>query len=139
MASLCGDQQHCHTVCQSNSGFQKRTLSQIYFASYRSHAIPLFVASCSPPKTLPHFKSISLLMQDVFPNSVPHNISKLFRYSTALMHSYDTRFASSGNFYVNYSRSSHYNSNLSVEPVPNYEIAFLLICRNYPSLVLRKG
>ena len=36
----------------------------------------------------------------------PRNISKLFSYSTE-MHSYHLRFASFGNFFVNYSRSSH--------------------------------
>lgn len=83
-------------------------------------------------------------MHDVFTNSAPQNISKLFSYLTE-MDSYDTRLSSSGNFYVhnNYyyylSFKATTSNNFSVDLVPNYGIALLLICANYPTLVLGKS
>ena len=77
---------------------QKSALRLTYFAPYRYHAIPLFVSSCSLPITLIHFKSIYIVIRDVFINLAPHNSSKLFSYSAEMY---------SGNFYFNYYRSSH--------------------------------
>ena len=56
---------------------QKRALRLIYFASYRSHAIPLFVSSNTIPVNMLYFKSISILMHDVFNKLTPCNISNL--------------------------------------------------------------
>ena len=50
----------------------------------------------------------------------------------------DTRIAPSGNFYVNYSRSSHQFKSFCRSGA-SYGIAFVLICGNYPSLVSRKS
>ena len=85
---------------------QKRALRLIYFTSYRSHAIPLFVSSNAIPINMLYFKSVSILMHDVFNRQTPCNISNLFECSNEL-HNYNTRFSLAGNYYVKYSRSNH--------------------------------
>ena len=60
---------------------QKRALRLIYFAPYRSHAIPHFVSSSSIPINTLYFQSISTLMHDVFNKLAPCNISNLFYFS----------------------------------------------------------
>ena len=82
---------------------QKRALRLIYFASYRSHAIPLFVSSNTIPVNMLYFKSISILMHDVFNKLTPCNISNLFNCSND-MHNYNTRFSLAGNYHIKYAR-----------------------------------
>ena len=84
----------------------KRALRLIYFTSYRSHAIPLFISSNTIPINMLYFKSVSILMHDVFNKKTPCNISNLFNYSNEL-HNYNTRFSLAGNYYIKYSRCNH--------------------------------
>ena len=86
---------------------QKHALYLIYFAFYWSHAIPLFVSSWS-------------MMHDVFSNSAPHDISKLFSYLTK-MHLYCMTWdllllVIFSSIIPGQPTSSH----LSVDLVPNY-------------------
>ena len=53
-----------------------------------------------------YFKSVSILMHDVFNRQTPCNISNLFNCSDEL-HNYNTRFSVAGNYYIKYSRSNH--------------------------------
>ena len=85
---------------------QKRALRLIYFTSYRSHAIPLFISSNTIPINMLYFKSVSILMHDVFNKQTPCNISSLFTCSNEL-HNYNTRFSLAGNYYIKYSRCNH--------------------------------
>ena len=85
---------------------QKRALRLIYFTSYRSHAIPLFISSNTIPINMLYFKSVSILMHDVFNKQTPCNISDLFNCSNEL-HNYNTRFSLAGNCYIKYSRFNH--------------------------------
>ena len=85
---------------------QKRALSLIYFAPYRSSAVPLFVSSGCLPIGLLCFKAVSILMHDVLNNLSPRNISNLFS-STNVIHTHSTRFSSAGNLYTKYSSLTH--------------------------------
>ena len=85
---------------------QKRALRLIYFAPYRSSAVPLFVSSGCLPIGLLYFKAVSILMHDVHDNLSPRNISNLFSSASAI-HTYNTRFSSAGNLYTKYSRLTH--------------------------------
>ena len=58
--------QAAQTYLNQTFVLQKRALRLIYFAPYRSHAIPLFVSSSSIPINTLYFQSISTLMHDVF-------------------------------------------------------------------------
>ena len=57
---------------------QKHTLHLIYFAPYRSSAVPLFVSSSCLPTGFLYFKAVSILMHDVLNNLSPCDISNLF-------------------------------------------------------------
>ena len=85
---------------------QKRALRLIYFTSYRSHAIRLFISSNTIPINMLYFKSVSILMHDVFNKKTPCNISNLFNSSNEL-HNYNTRFSLADNYYIKYSRCNH--------------------------------
>ena len=85
---------------------QKRALRLIYFAPYRSSAVPLFVSSGCLPIGLLYFKAVEILMHDVHNNLSPRNISNLFS-SASVIHTYNTRFSSDGNLYTKYSRLAH--------------------------------
>ena len=63
---------------------QKRALRLIYFAPYRSSAVPLFVSSGCLPIGLLYFKAVSILMHDVHNNLSPRNISNLFSSASAI-------------------------------------------------------
>ena len=52
---------------------QKRILRLIFFASKRSHAIPLFVASNFLPVNMLYFETVSTIMHDVTTHSTPKN------------------------------------------------------------------
>ena len=78
---------------------QKRALRLIYFAHSRAHAIPLFTDANVLPLTFLYYESVSNLMYDVNNNNTPSNISKLFQ-KPSVIHSYNTRSSTSGNFYV---------------------------------------
>ena len=93
---------------------QKRALRLIYFKPFRFHAVPLFKLSNALPLNLLYFKTICLIMHDVFNNVTPPNISKIFTCSSQIHHHY-TRFSAAGNFYIEYSRTDHKkNSFLSI-------------------------
>ena len=47
---------------------QKRALRLIHFKPFRFHAVPLFKLSYVLPVNLPYFKTIGLVMHDVFKN-----------------------------------------------------------------------
>ena len=95
--------QAAHSYINQILVLQKRALRLIYFATYRSHAIPLFVSSNTIPVNMLYFKSISILMHDVFNKLSPSNISNLFDSSNEI-HNYNTRFSLAGNYHIKYSR-----------------------------------
>ena len=82
---------------------QNGALRLIYFAPYRSHAIPLFVSSNALPVNMLYFKSISVLMHDVFIKLTPCSIFSLFNCSNEI-HNYNTRFSSAGDYHIKHSR-----------------------------------
>ena len=53
-----------------------------------------------------YFKSVSVLMHDVFNKQTPCNISNLFNCLNEL-HNYNTRFSLAGKYYIKYSRCHH--------------------------------
>ena len=63
---------------------QKHALCLIFFASKRSHAIPLFVASNILPINTFYFETVSTIMHDVSTRSTPtcKNIRELFIHSS---------------------------------------------------------
>ena len=70
-----------------------------YKLPFRTHAIPYFAQSNILPITMLYFKLSSTLMLDITTNSAPQNICNLFT-STQDIHQYNTRSASSGNYYI---------------------------------------
>ena len=92
---------------------QKRAVRLINFLPFRMHAIPYFGQSNVLPITMLYFKLSSILMLDITTNSAPQNIWHLFA-CTQDIHQYNTRSASSGNYYINYSRLNHHKSSFSI-------------------------
>ena len=82
------------------------------FAIFSDHAIPLFISCNILPLPLLYFKLSSTLMHDVYNKVIPSNISDLFT-PTHDIHHYNTRFSSTGNFYINYSRLNHHKISFS--------------------------
>ena len=64
------------------------------------------------PLNLDYFKTISLMMHDVFNSLPPINISNLFT-SSAKIHRYNTRFSAASNFYIKSSRTDHLRNSFS--------------------------
>ena len=59
------------------------------------------------------FKRSSILMLDITTNSAPQYINNVFT-STQDTHQYNTRSASSGNYYINHSRLNHHKNSFSI-------------------------
>ena len=92
---------------------QKRAVRLINFLPFRTHAIPYFAQSNILPITMLYFKLSSTLMLDITTNSAPQNICNLFTF-TQDIHQYNTRSASSGNYYINHSRLNHHKNSFSI-------------------------
>ena len=92
---------------------QKRAVCLIYFLPFRTHAISYFAQSNILPITMLYFKLASILMLDITTNSAPQNIRNLFTF-TQDIHQYNTRSASSGNYYINHSRLNHHKNSFSI-------------------------
>ena len=78
-----------------------------------------------------------ILILDITTNSAPKNICNLF-ISTQDIHQYNTRSASSGNYYINYSRLNHHKNSFSIvgakiwNSIPeSYPENFLVILSTY--------
>ena len=84
---------------------QKRALRLMYFFPNRDHILPLFISSNTLPINLLYFENVLIFMHDVAHDSVPLNLKNLFRSSNQV-NSYNTRFSSAGNYYVNPSRTN---------------------------------
>ena len=92
---------------------QKRAVRLINFLTFRTHAILYFAQSNILPITMLYFKLSSTLKLDITSNSAPQNICNPFT-STQDIHQYNTRSASSGNYYINYSRLNHHKNSFSI-------------------------
>ena len=92
---------------------QKRAVCLINFLPSRTHAIPYFAQSNILPITMLYFKLSSISMFDITTNSAPQNICNLFTF-TQDIHQYNTRSASSGNYYINHSRFNHHKNSFSI-------------------------
>ena len=75
----------------------------MHFADKQQHAIPFFLDSNFLPVQMIYFEKTASLMHDVSNRIAPVLIRKLFT-KTEDVHSYNTRSAYSGNFYVKSSR-----------------------------------
>ena len=82
---------------------QKCALRLVFFASKRSHAIPLFVASNILPVNMLYFEMVSTIMHDVSTHSTSKNICELFIHASDV-HAYNTRFSGADNLFVQKSR-----------------------------------
>ena len=67
------------------------------FGRYRLHAIPFFISANVLPVIMLYFKSVSMLMHDVYNNKTPANISNLF-IPLPEVNIYNIRFSSTRNF-----------------------------------------
>ena len=102
-----------------HSGFGLHNHTLIKFWSYKSvpkasyilHLIGhvpfffFFVSSNTIPVNMLYFKSISILMHDVFNKLSPSNICNLFDCWNEILN-YNTRFSLAGNYYIKYARSN---------------------------------
>ena len=91
---------------------QKRALCLMFFGDYKSHAIPFFISSNLLPLDLLYFKSVAILMHDVFNNLSPPQITNSFNFQWNI-HPYNTRSSSRGNFFVQYSRLEKQNKSFT--------------------------
>ena len=87
-------------------------LHLMFFGDYKSHAIPFFISSNLLPLDLLYFKSVTILMHDVFNNLSPPQITNSFNFQSNI-HPYNTRSLSRGNFFVQYSRLEKQNKSFS--------------------------
>ena len=97
---------------------QKRAVRLINFLTFRTLAIPYFAQSNILPISMLYFKLSSILVPDITTNSAPQSIYNLFT-STQDIHQYNTRLASSGNYYI--------------------ILGSIIIKTLFPSLVLKSG
>ena len=82
---------------------QKRALPLMFFGDHKSHAVPFFISSNLLPLDLLYFKSVAILMYDVFNNLSPPQVTNIFNFQSNI-NPYNTRSSSRGNFSVQYSR-----------------------------------
>ena len=82
---------------------QKRALRLIFFVNKTEHAIPLFVRANILPVDMLYYKSMSILMHDINCKTAPSKLLDLFTPADSV-HSYNTRSASAGRFYIKHSR-----------------------------------
>ena len=54
----------------------------MFFGDYKSHAIPFFISSNLLPLDLLYFKSVAILMHDVFNNLSPPEITNTFNFQS---------------------------------------------------------
>ena len=78
---------------------QKRALRLMYFADYKSHAIPFFTSSSLLPLDILEFKSVAMMMHDISNNLTPPNIFNLF-IPQADIHPYETRSSQRGGYFL---------------------------------------
>ena len=84
----------------------------MHFFPNRDHILPLFISSNILSVNLLYFETVLIFMHDVAQDSVPLNLKNLFRSSNQV-HSYNTRFSSAGNYYVNPSRTNVMRNSIS--------------------------
>ena len=82
---------------------QKRALHLVYFSEPRAHAVPLFISSKILPLQMLYAEKVSSIMFDVSCMNAPSNICDFFTKANS-KHKHETRFSSSGNYYVQTSR-----------------------------------
>ena len=82
---------------------QKRVLRLMYFSEPRAHAVPLFISSKILPLQMLYAEKVSSIMFDVSCMNAPSNICDFFTKANS-KHKHETRFSSSGNYYVQTSR-----------------------------------
>ena len=87
----------------------------MYFFPNRDHILPLFISSNILPINLLYFETVLIFMHDVAHDSVPLNLKNLFRSSNYIssFDSYNARFSSAGNYYVNSSRTNVMRNSIS--------------------------
>ena len=75
----------------------------MYFSEPIAHAVPLFVSSKILPLQMLYAEKVSSIMFDVSCMNAPSNICDFFTKANS-KHKHETRFSSSGNYYVQTSR-----------------------------------
>ena len=82
---------------------QKRVLRLMYFSEPRAHAVPLFISSKTLLLQMLYAEKVSSIMFDVSCMNAPSNICDFLTKANS-KHKHETRFSSSGNYYVQTSR-----------------------------------
>ena len=75
----------------------------MYFAKKNEHAMPTFIHAKLLPLNVLYYKSLSELIHEVNTTSAPINMRNLFS-KTSSVHSYNTYYSPSDNFYTHASR-----------------------------------
>ena len=104
--------QTAKTHLQKILTLQKRVLHLIYFSETRTHAVPLFISSKILPLQMLYDEKVSSIMFDVSCMNAPSNICDFFTKANS-KHKHETRFSSSGNYYVQTSRLNLYQDSFS--------------------------
>ena len=99
--AACG--QAAKTHLQKILVLQKRVLRLMYFSEPRAYAVPLFISSKILPLQMLYAEKVSSIMFEVSCMNAPSNICDFFTKANS-KHKHETRFSSSGNYYVQTSR-----------------------------------
>ena len=94
---------HCAKTYVRILVLQKRVPLLMYFSEPRAHAMPLFISSKMLPLQMLYAEKVSSIMLDVSCTNAPSNICD-FSTKANSKHKHETRFSSSGNYYVQTSR-----------------------------------
>ena len=85
--------------------FKNESFRLMYFSEPRAHAVPLFISSKILPLQMLYAEKVSSIMFDVSCMNAPSNICDSFTNLKAnSKYKHETRFSSSGNYYVQTSR-----------------------------------
>ena len=80
----------------------------MFFCDYKTNAIPFFISFSLLPLDLLYFKPVAIVTHDVSNNISPPQLSKLCKYQH-IIHSYNSRWSTSGNFFLEFSRKNKQN------------------------------
>jgi len=91
---------------------KKHALCLIYLKPLWFHTVALFKLSHVLPLNLVYFKTICLIMHNIFNNVMPPNVSNWFTYSSKIYH-HNTCFSMASNFYLHYLWMDHLKNSFS--------------------------
>ena len=91
---------------------QKQVLRLVNFGDYTTHAVPYFITDNVLPIDMLYFKSVSMLMYEIYHGNSPLTILNMFSL-TRNVSSYNTRFSVKNTFYIKTSNTDKIKKSFS--------------------------